>query len=204
MNIKPISIIALFALATPAFAQTPALVAGVGPTVSLGAGYSYVSVALPSSDRVGLIGPRISLTIDLRSHLGLIADLSYTRGSDMLGTGHHADMLSYMAGPAVYPVCSARYRIDGHFLVGGTRITGVVPVQGRTPFTGFVNDLSWAVGSDVEFRAPWGINLRAGVDYIRASFFDSSVSIQRQGSIRVSLSVVYRFGAGRRHLIGKG
>jgi hypothetical protein len=191
-----LTILLLLTAVSRASAQAPP-VAGSGPSFSVSAGYTYVSVGLPSSDRVGLIGPEVSLTLDLGPQLGLTTDVGYARRSDVLGTSRHGDLLSYMAGPVIYPVRLRRWRIDGHVLVGGTRITGVVPVQGRTPITGFVNDVSWAFGSNVDFRAPGGINLRAGVDYIRASFFDSSVSIQRQGSIRVGLSVVYRFRAGR-------
>jgi hypothetical protein len=193
-------VIVLFNITGLASAQAPP-VAGIGPTMSLSAGYSYVSVGLPSSDRVGLIGPEVSLTLDFRSYLGLTTDLGYARRSHVLGTTHHADLLSYMAGPVIYPVRFRRCRIDGHVLVGGTRITGVVPVTGGMPFTAWANDLSWAVGSNVEFRAPGGINVRAGVEYVRASFFDSSLSIKRQGNVKVGLSVVYRFGAGRRRYL---
>jgi len=63
-------VIILFNITGLASAQTPALVAGVGPTMSLSAGYSYVSVGLPSSDRVGLIGPEAALTVDIRPNLG--------------------------------------------------------------------------------------------------------------------------------------
>ena len=100
-----------------------------------------------------------------------------------------------MAGPAAYPIRLRRCRVDGHVLVGGTRITGVSLVTAGGPSTGYVNDVSWAVGSNVEFRAPGGINLRAGVDYIRASFFNQANLIERQGNVRVGLSIVYRFGA---------
>jgi len=149
-------VIILFNITGLASAQTPALVAGVGPTMSLSAGYSYVSVGLPSSDRVGLIGPEAALTVDIRPNLGLTIDLGYARRSDVLGTTRDADMLSYMAGPVIYPVRLRRFRVDGHALVGGARITGVAPVSGSSPTIGYVNDVSWAVGSNVEFRAPGG------------------------------------------------
>jgi hypothetical protein len=69
-----------------------------GKTVELGLGYSYVSHAENLSQRVGLQGADASVTIYF-ARVGIKGDVGYARASNVLGTGKHSDVLSYLVGP---------------------------------------------------------------------------------------------------------
>jgi hypothetical protein len=96
---------------TPAAAKTPvpAIIrskapapAARGKTFELGLGYSYVSHAENQSKRVGLQGADASFTIGF-SRMDIQADVGYARASNVLGTGRHSDVLTYLAGPVFHP-----------------------------------------------------------------------------------------------------
>src|SRR5713226_1899703 len=79
-------------------AQSPR-VAGVASVVSVGLGYSYTTSA-----RIALNGLDAAFTLDVSPHLGARVDVGYVRASHVLNSGHHSDVLSYLAGPVFYPV----------------------------------------------------------------------------------------------------
>jgi opacity protein-like surface antigen len=173
-------------------AKAPVFV-GRGVTVRASVGYAYTSLSMPSSYRVNLSGIDAAATADLSSRFGVSADSTYVSASNVLDTGQHADVLSYVAGPVFYPARSARLTIYVHGLVGGARVTGVVPESGGVYERGYANKLSWVLGAGVEYQVSPSFALRTGGDYQRTYFFNSNLAIQGQNGLRVVCSAVYVF-----------
>lgn len=164
---------------------------GNGATVRASIGYAYTSLSMPSSKRVNLSGASATITADLSSRLGVSVDSSYVRASNVLKTGRHVDVLSYLVGPVFYPTRQARMATFVHALVGGARVTGVTPFNGTENVLGFVNKFSWALGGGVEYQVSRSVAFRGGADYQRTYFFDLNTRIQGQNSFRIISSVVY-------------
>src|SRR5438309_144036 len=101
---KPVYLLllCLFVCSAQAHAQVP-VAAGISPAINVGAGYSYVNLSGPASTRIWLNGADVSATADFSRHVGVRADLGYVRASNVLGSGNHADVLSYLGGPVLYP-----------------------------------------------------------------------------------------------------
>jgi opacity protein-like surface antigen len=176
-------------------AQTP-VPAGIGPAVNVSIGYSYVNLSVPSSNRIGMSGADASVTVDFSPRVGVRADLAYVRASNVLGSGNHSDVLSYLGGPVFYSTRHRHLATYAHALVGGARVTGAVPFNGGGFLTGFVNKFSWAVGGGAESRVSSSVALRVGADYLHTAYFDSSVAIRGQANLRIVGSLVYHFGRG--------
>jgi opacity protein-like surface antigen len=181
--------------AIPVIGQTPR-VAGSGPAFSASLGYSYFNLGLQPS-RANLNGLDATFTADFRRRLGLTLDLGYVRGSDVNGSTRHADVLNYLAGPVFYISRDKRLTTYAHALGGGARITGAIP--GPHGFSrGYINQPALALGGGVEFQISRSFAVRAGADYLRASYLTSSTAFQGQNDFRAVTSLVYFFGSNRR------
>ncbi len=174
-------------------AQSPC-VAGVAPMVSAGLGYSYTNLAVPSSARVALNGLDATITIDVFPRLAARFDVGYVRSSNVLHSGNHGDVLSYLAGPVFYPVTHRKQTFFVQGLLGGARVTGAVPISGGGFATGYVNHLAWAIGTGAEYRVYDSIGFRIGADYLHTAYFNSATTIKGQSDLRVTGSFVYFFG----------
>lgn len=167
------------------------IISGSGPTVKASVGYAYLSLSVPSSSRVNLSGVDTTVTADFLHHLGVTADFTYAKASDVLSTGHHADVLSYLAGPVFYPTQHGRLTTYVRGLIGASRVTGVVPYNGTFYETGYVNKLAWALGGGVEYQVSRSVAFRGGSDYLHTEFFVLGGAIRGQNNIRAVCSVVY-------------
>jgi hypothetical protein len=78
--------------------------------------------------------------------------------------------------------------------VGGARETGVNFESDGTLVRGYVNHLAWAGGVGFQYRISSAFSLRPEVEYLRTSYFDSSVAIKPQSNLRTTLSLMYTFG----------
>ena len=188
-------LLCLFVCALQAGAQVP-VAAGMSPAISVSAGYSYLSLSSPASTRIWLNGADVSATADFSRHIGVRADLGYVRASNVLGSANHADVLSYLGGPVLYPTRHRRLVTYAHALIGGARVTGAIPSTGGGFSSGFVNKLSWAFGVGAESRVSSSIALRVGADFLHTAYFDSSGIIRGQANLRIVGSVVYYFKRG--------
>ena len=178
--------------ATPASAQLP-VPAAKGKTIDVSLGFSYVSRPGGFSNRIGLNGADTSFTIGY-SRLGLKADLGYARASNFAGTGRHTDVLTYMAGPVFHPTMHRNFATYIHALSGAARVSGPVPLPGGGFLLGgWATDFAWMVGGGVDYSVTDSIFMRTGVDYIRTSYFDPSLSLRGQGNFRTTATVVYYF-----------
>lgn len=200
MNWKFVLVLALFPAS--AFAQLP-LSAGYKPVMNASFGYSYVSLPIPSSTRIALNGLDASFTKDFFSRFGAKVDLNYARASNVLGTGHHSDVFSYMLGPLFYPVNNSRQSVYIQALAGYSRIDGVVP-DGAGGFNfAYVTGPSWVIGGGIERGISSTFAVRTEADYLHTSFIDSSATFRGQNDIRITSSLVFRWGGrsetGRNH-----
>jgi opacity protein-like surface antigen len=173
--------------------KTPAA-AGRSKTVDVSLGYSYVSSGESFSNRMGLKGADASFTIGY-SRLGIRADFGYVRAANVLGTGRHSDVLSYLAGPVFYLTSRRRFDTYIHVLAGGARVSGPVRINsGGILLGGWATGYAWAVGGGVDYWFSDSLAIRTGVDYLRTAYYDSTLAIRGQSNIRTTATVVYFFG----------
>lgn len=178
----------------PALSQ---VVAANGPVVNAAVGYSYLEMSQAPNSRVGLNGADANLGIDFGSRLGMRLDVGYSRGSNVLGSGRHADVLSYVVGPVVYPVHCRKWTAYAEGLLGAARVTG--PIPNANGFLGaYVNKLAWVLGGGLEYDVSSSWALRVGSEYLHTSYFTTPTRIGGQNNMRAVAEIVHRFGGRRR------
>jgi len=187
---------AMVGFASQAYAQGP-IIAGVAPVLDGGIGYSYVQSNIPSQGNLAMKGILLSASGDLNVRFGVKVEVGYSRTTDAFQTGRVADTLTYMAGPAFYPIRRSRYDIHIHALVGGARVTGVTFENNGTLVRGYVNHLGWTGGAGFQVRISQSMAIRPEVEYVRTSFFNSNVTPQGQTDLRATMSLIYTFGRRR-------
>jgi len=80
-------------------------------------------------------------------------------------------------------------------LVGGARVSGPILTNGGTILLGgWTTGYAWAVGGGVEYWVTDSMAIRTGADYLRTSFYDSSLAVRGQSNLRTTATVVYYFG----------
>jgi opacity protein-like surface antigen len=169
-------------------------------TIEMGLGYSYVSQPANQSKRLGLRGADASFTIGF-SRLGITADVGYARASNVLGTGRHSAVFSYLAGPVFHHTMRRSFDTYIQVLVGGAKVSGPILTNGGSILLGgWTTGYAWAVGGGVEYWATDSMAIRTGADYLRTAFYDSSLVVRGQSNLRTTATVVYYFGrrSGRR------
>jgi len=172
--------------------------AGVAPLQEGGVGFSYIQVNVPSEGQLAINGVEGVFSTDLQKHFGIKTDFGYSRTLDAFHTGHSADLMTYMAGPAFYAVRRRKMYVYGELLLGGARQTGVNFENNGQMVLGYANEFAWAGGGGVQYQLVPSFSMRVGVDYLRTSFFNSNVALQGQRNLRSSIFLVYTFGPRRR------
>jgi len=176
-----------------AHGQSPAT-AGIAPVMEGGIGFSYVQGNVPSEGQLAMNGVQAVLNADLQRHFGVKLDVGYSRSFDAFSSGHSADLLTYMAGPVLYPVRRRKMHVYTELLLGAARQTGVNFTSTGQMVMGFANEFAWAGGAGFQYRVSRSFSLRVGADYLRTAFFNSNVVVQNQSNIRSSLCLIYTFG----------
>ena len=97
-------------LAGPRSAAQGPIVTGVGPEIEAHGGFEYIGMQVPTASSVPMYGADSGLTVGVTRHVGMRVDLGYSRASNVFDTGHHSDVLTYMAGPVFYPVRTEKLR----------------------------------------------------------------------------------------------
>jgi opacity protein-like surface antigen len=179
-------------------AQDTPVVAGIGPTIEAGAGYEFVYTTVPSQNPIPMNGLLLSGNADFSRRFGVAAELGYARNFDAFNTNHTADLFTYMAGPAFYPVRMRKMNVYTHVLFGGARETGVNLATDGELLRGYVNKFAWAAGGGLQYRITRSLSLRVGADYLHTSFFNPEVKVVGQSGIRPSASLIYTFGGHKR------
>jgi hypothetical protein len=184
----------VFALATPLLAQNhlqggvPA--AGSGPAFDLSAGYTYLTMAIPTASSANLNGVDADARMDFNRRWGAAADASYVRASNVLG-GHGSYVMTFLIGPVFYPFEGRNTRLSLRALGGAGLVDSIVPVNSTTYLHGWVARPSYALGVGIERSIVGPFALRADGDYLRTAFVNSSYAVQPQNNVRLTLSVVF-------------
>src|SRR5271157_1016789 len=186
-------------LATPhARAQGP-LLTGIGPTIEGSFGFEYIGQQVPSASRVPMNGADAGLTVGISRRFAVRGDLGYARAGDVFSSGHHSDILSYLAGPVYYPSRGRHLSTYIEALAGGARVTGATPIPNGGQVRGFANEFAWAGGGGVEIHTWPSLAMRIGADYLRTQYFNPTATLQGQGNLRALMSFTYYIGgSGRR------
>jgi hypothetical protein len=153
---------------------------------------------MPSSGQVIMSGVNGPLTAGLTPRFGVNLDFCYARSGNMFARQSHNSLLSYLAGPAFYP---AKWRSTTSYveaLFGGVKLGGVNSALDGEYVSGYVNRPAWSFGGGVKQQISPRFSIKAGVEYLRASFFDPTGAIQRQSTLRETITLVYDFGGGHR------
>jgi opacity protein-like surface antigen len=187
--------VCLLLCAAPAAAQSPKITA-TGPSMNISLGYQYFNLAL-QPQRANLNGADTTFTVDFRPRWGVQLDLAYSRGSDVNGTTHHADALTYMAGPVYYVTRRERLSTFVHVVGGGARVTGIL-ISPKGVTKGYINEPAVALGGGVEYQLSQRWSVRGTGDYVRASFLTSPTTFGGLNNFRATASIVYNFGSNRR------
>jgi opacity protein-like surface antigen len=191
-------LLGLVLLASPAAnSQTP-LPAGRSSALDFALGYTDVQMTVPGSGHVNMTGADATMTAQVVPRIGIAMDLTYARSHEVFGTGHHNDMLSYLAGPVFYVARQRRTTLFTSILVGAARLNGINFSQTGSFFSGYVVKPAWSGGVGLQHAITPTVSLRLGVDYLRTTFFDHTSALKGEGSLRTSATVVYTFGRGRR------
>lgn len=178
--------------AAPSAAQSP-IAAESGKTIDVSLGYSYVSHGERLSSPIGLSGVETSITVG-GSRLSLRADLAYARAGTVPGTGRHTEVLSYLAGPVFHPAIHRNFDTYVQVLIGAARVSGPVPLGGGAYLLGgWATDVAWLTGGGIEYRVTHSLALRTGVDYLRTSYFNPSLTLRGQNNLRSTATMVYCF-----------
>jgi opacity protein-like surface antigen len=185
-------------LAGPRSAAQGPIVTGVGPEIEAHGGFEYIGMQVPTASSVPMYGADSGLTVGVTRHVGIRVDLGYSRASNVFDTGHHSDVLTYMAGPVFYPVRTRKTSPYVELLVGGARVTGPIPDGAGGFYRGYANDFAWAGGGGLEFRTAPEFAVRVGVDYLHTKYFDSNGLLAGQGNLRGVVSFTYYLGGRRR------
>jgi outer membrane immunogenic protein len=130
-----------------------------------------------------------AIIADVSPFFGVIAESNYARAANVLGTGRHVDVLSYLIGPTLYPAAHNRVRAYVQILVGGARVSGFISASDGS-LDAFVNEFSWAVGGGVEYQLSRSVTIRSGGDYLYTHFFNPGEIIRGQNDLRLTTSVV--------------
>jgi len=170
-------------------------VAATGPVFEASAGYTYLALDTPSQQRVGLSGVDANGFLDFNSRWGMMVDSSYARAGNVLGTGHSANVLSFLIGPVFYPLDYGNTRIFVHTLAGVSLVNSAVPVKGTYYLGGTVTRFSYAVGGGIERTVAGPLAIRVGADYLRTTFADSTAEMRFQNNLRFVTGFVIRFGS---------
>ena len=186
----------LFApLVAQRFVSSVPPVAATGPVFEASAGYTYLALDTPSQQRVGLSGVDANGFLDFNSRWGMMVDSSYARAGNVLGTGHSANVLSFLIGPVFYPLDYGNTRIFVHTLAGVSLVNSAVPVKGTYYLGGTVTRFSYAVGGGIERTVAGPLAIRVGADYLRTTFADSTAEMRFQNNLRFVTGFVIRFGS---------
>jgi hypothetical protein len=183
------------AMAAPALAQnlnsapSPAV---AGPAFNLSAGYSHISMPIPSAGHADYNGLDFSGNIGLSPRWGATLDSNYLYTPDVLDTHHQGYVLSLHTGPVFYPIEHGNTRVFVRALAGMGLIDGAVPITDVRNYHGWLVRPSYIFGAGIEHSVSGQLALRFNGDYLHTSFYDSVGAVQPQDSLRLTVSCVFR------------
>ena len=185
--------------ASPAHAQTP-LPAALAPAVETRVAFSTLSRVSSPNNKILFKGINASVTGQSSDHFGATFEASYLRATNVFGTGQSNSILTFLAGPVLYPYRKSGFVTSVYVLGGAAKVSGVVvltPSNGGF-LKGTVGDLAWAFGTGVEKWFTDSLATRVNIDALHTSFYNSSVKIHGEYDLRATWGLIYYFGGRRR------
>ena len=168
--------------------------AATAPALEVSAGYVFMSMSQPSLSRLDLNGVDANGLVQFSPRWGATADFTFARAGNVPGTNHSDNVFSGLVGPVFFLRETEKTAIFVHALAGLAWIDSAVPVSSTAYFSGWETRFSYALGGGVE-RVLFGpFSVRATGDYQKTTFVNSTLALQKQNNLRVTTSIVYRFG----------
>ena len=168
-----------------------------GTPVDIAVGYSYLNMNLAGNPSANLHGVEASTTIDFYPKWGATLDSGYVRAGSDPGSGHSSYVLSILAGPVFVPAQTNNTRVLVRALFGMGLVDSSVRINHQDLYyRGWQSGFSWAIGTGIErnlSKMPFGV--RFNVDYLQTRFMSPDAVVRPQNGLRVSASLVFRFGA---------
>ena len=174
-----------------------------GTPIDIAVGYSYLNMNLAGNPSANLHGIEASTTIHFYPKWGATLDSSYVRAGSDPGSGHSSYVLSILAGPVFVPAQTNNTRVLVRGLFGMGLVDSSVRInQQDLYYRGWQSGFSWAVGTGIErtlSSMPFGV--RVNFDYLQTRFMSPDAVVRSQNGLRLSASLVFRFGARSAHAI---
>ena len=154
-------------------------------------GFGYSSLNQVNDSRSGLMGAEVYATRNFGKYFGVVADGSYYKYAIASGNPGHPSIDSVLFGPEFHANIWGKYGGFVHGLIGGEHTAG----ESQTPNISFAG----GVGGGAEYALSPRFSIRAGGDYIGASFsvINNSPALgyspHRTWNPRASFGAVYRF-----------
>ncbi|HEX8818236.1 MAG TPA: hypothetical protein VF753_22290 [Terriglobales bacterium] len=189
-------------LVTQSAVTTPAP-AAAGPSSDVSVGYTFLRMSVPGSSSVNLNGLDVTGRMDLNQHWGIMVDSNYARTPNVLGPPDGGYVLSFLGGPAFYPVQHHNTRVFARFLAGAGMVDAAAPGAGTQFYHGWLVRFAYAGGAGVEQAIAGPFAVRVGGDYLRTSFYDHTGAVQPQNNFRVTASLIFRLKNSNRRVVGR-
>lgn len=193
MKLTFLLLLFFFPYVGPAGAQAPHE-AAIGPVVKAGMSLAYVDLGRASLSDPAQRVWQCDATLGLSPRFGMGIDLGYSH-PDI--PGPHNAVLSYLAGPVLYPSTNSNVQTYIHGFAGLARVG-----ESRVLSTGESGDrhtkLVWKFGAGVEIFAFGPIHMRLGLDYIHSQDYNSGYQIRGQNHLRQMIGLQYVFGSPRK------
>jgi hypothetical protein len=184
----------VFAQTTPQDIPQPTHAVASASTFEAAVGYVFMSQTSASQPRLNLQGIDANALVRLTPRWGGTVDFTYARAGDVPGTGHSDSVFSGLAGPVYYIREGSGTEVFVHALIGMAWVDSAVPVGTNAIFKGYETRFSYAFGGGVERPLFGPFSVRGTADYQRTTFVDSTLALVGQNNIRLTGSLVYRFG----------
>ncbi len=194
-----VSLSLLCASAVPLLGQDlsrGASVAVKGPEYDVSVGYNYTALNFSGKSTVNMQGVDLGAAVDFTPRWGANFDTTYARAGRDSRSGHASYVLTSLIGPVFVLKQNENNRLFVRALAGVGLVDGSVPV-GQLYYRGWLTRFTWAVGTGIEHNLSGPFAVRVNVDYLRAKYVSSNLSVQPQNDFRVTGSLVYRFAARR-------
>ncbi len=170
--------------------------AATAPILEASGGYVFTSMTSPSSPRLNFNGINGNGLLHFTPRWGATLDLTFSHSGTISGTSHSDNTFSALIGPVFYLMDHQKTGVFVHALIGTAWVDSAVPINSTTEFKGYETRFSYAFGGGVERALGNGpFAVRVTGDYQRTTFVDSTLALEGQNNLRVTTSLVYRFGS---------
>lgn len=172
-----------------------------GPRHRNASGFSTLSRVSSPNNKILFKGINATVTGQSSERFGATFEASYLRASNVFGTGQSNSILTFLAGPVLYPYRRSGFVTSVHVLGGAARVSGgVVLTPSNGGFLkGTAGDLAWAFGTSLEKWFTDSLAARVDIDALHTSFYNSAAKVHGEYDLRATWGLIYYFGGRRNH-----